>query len=345
MSVNRYVTVVSLDDISVSTEPVPRPAAGEVLVRTMLVGICGSDLHAVHGVHPSMPLPYRPGHEVVGVVEALGDGVARFSVGDRVVLEPNLVCGECTNCRRGRYNICSSLAVFGCQTPGGMADVFTIGADRLHPVPDGLSDVEAALVEPLATPVHATELAGELAGANVVVLGSGTIGFLTMIAARRAGAATVVCTDLRAEMRDRATRFGADHAVPADDPDLPGTVTALAGEVDVVFDCVATEGSVAQAVTTVRKGGTVVVVGVPAGRVRVPLDLIQDHEITVRGCLMYTDADIRVAMDLLAEGAVPTGELVSSVFPIEAAAEAFRAADSGEHGKVLVSVTPAREAQ
>jgi L-iditol 2-dehydrogenase len=342
-SVNRYVTVSSFHDISVSTEPVPEPAAGQVRVGTTLAGICGSDLHAAHGVHPSMPLPYRPGHEVVGVVDALGEGVAGFAVGDRVLLEPNLVCGECTNCRHGRYNICASLAVFGCQTPGGMADSFVIEAGRLHPVPDGLSDADAVLVEPLATPVHATGLAGDLTGAKVVVLGAGTIGFLTLIAARQAGAATVVCTDLRAEMRARASRFGAEHVLPADDPDLPGSVTGLLGEVDVVFDCVASEASVSQAVTLVRKGGTVIVVGVPAGRVSVPLDLVQDHEITLRGCLMYTGADIRVAMELLAAAAVPTKELISSVFPLDRAADAFRAVASGEHGKVIVSVNPAQE--
>jgi 2-desacetyl-2-hydroxyethyl bacteriochlorophyllide A dehydrogenase len=341
--INRYVTVASIDDISVGTEPVLEPAAGQVRVRTTLAGICGSDLHAAHGVHPSMPLPYRPGHEVVGVVDALGAGVDAFAVGDRVLLEPNLVCGTCRNCRRGRYNICASLAVFGCQTPGGMADMFSVAADRLHRIPADMSDAAAVLVEPLATPVHAAELAGDLTGAKVVVLGSGTIGFLTMIAARRAGAATVLCTDLREDNLARATRFGAEYAVPANDPDLPGTVAGLLGEVDVVFDCVANAGSVSQAVTIVAKGGTIIVVGVPAGPVSVPLDLVQDHEITLRGCLMYTGKDIRVAMDMLTHGAVPTNELTSSVFPLDKAADAFSAAASGEHGKVLVSVNPAQE--
>lgn len=188
---NRYVTVAGIDDITVATSPVPEPGPGQARVRSTLVGICGSDLHAAHGEHPSMPLPYQPGHEAVGVVDALGPdavglgpvglGAVGLGVGDRVFLEPNLVCRHCRNCLSGRYNICLELAVFGCQTPGAMADWFVVDVDRLHRIPDDMSDEAAVLVEPLATPVHAVRLAAGvdpvpgvegLTGSNVVVLGA-----------------------------------------------------------------------------------------------------------------------------------------------------------------------------
>ncbi|WP_016907997.1 zinc-dependent alcohol dehydrogenase [Streptomyces xiaopingdaonensis] len=333
----RRVAVTEGGDVVLEEVPAPVPAAGEVLVRTRLVGICGSDVHARRGEHPFISLPYRPGHEAVGVVAALGEGVDALAEGDRVVLEPNLACGECRHCRSGRYNICVHLKVFGCQTAGALADAFTIGADRLHRVPEALSDLQAALVEPLATPVHAVRRAGDLSGARVLVLGAGPIGLLTVVAARAAGAGVVVATDLAAEKREAAREFGADATLPADAPDLPERARELlGGPADAAFDCVSVSASLTQAVRSVDKGGTVLVVGVPTGPQTVPVDLAQDRELTLRGCLMYVADDVRRAVGLLADGAVPVERLVTSVHSLERAGEAFDAAGGGGELKVLV---------
>src|SRR5207302_8892720 len=131
--------------------------------------------------------PVVPAHEVAGVVDATGSGAGAFSVGDRVLLEPNLVCGQCFYCSAGRYNLCEELRVVGCQTAGGMAEAFTAPAGRFHPVPDGMTWAEAALVEPMSTATHATRIAGDLRDAVVVVLGAGSIGLMTLLAARAGG--------------------------------------------------------------------------------------------------------------------------------------------------------------
>jgi threonine dehydrogenase-like Zn-dependent dehydrogenase len=128
---NRRVVVNSIDDVVIETVPEGVPAPGEVRVRSTVVGICGSDLHAACGSHPFIELPYRPGHEVIGVVDAVGADVDESWLGTRVVVEPNLACGHCTQCVAGRYNICRELLVLGCETPGGLADGFTVCADRL----------------------------------------------------------------------------------------------------------------------------------------------------------------------------------------------------------------------
>jgi L-iditol 2-dehydrogenase len=336
----RRVLVRSIDDITVEHVPAPTAGAGELLVRTAVVGICGSDTHAALGHHPFMPLPYRPGHEAVGVVVGAGAGTDGFVPGDRVIVEPNLFCGQCPQCRAGRYNICQELKVFGCQTPGAMTDLFTIAADRVHRVPEGMTDVEAALVEPLATPVHAVAKAGDLTGRTVAVLGAGPIGLLVLAAARHAGAAAIAVTDLLPGKRDRALRLGADAALPADAPDLADRVReALGGPVDVIFDCVARERSMAQATDLVTKGGRIIVVGVgAAGTTPVRLDLVQDREIRIEGTLMYTADDYRTAIALIAAGAVDTDEIVTGTFPLEEAAKAFAASISPEHVKVLVTV-------
>ncbi|MBA2946884.1 zinc-dependent alcohol dehydrogenase [Streptomyces himalayensis] len=336
----RRVLVRSIDDITVEQIPAPVAGDGELLVRTTVVGVCGSDTHAALGHHPFMPLPYRPGHEAVGVVAAAGPNADGFAPGDRVIIEPNLYCGQCPQCRSGRYNICQELKVFGCQTPGAMTDLFSISADRVHRIPEGMTDIEAALVEPLATPVHAVAKAGDLTGRRVVVLGAGPIGLLVLAAARHAGAAKIALTDLLPGKRDRALRLGADAALPADAPDLADRAReALGGPADVVFDCVAREQSMAQATELVTKGGTIIVVGVgAAGTTPIRLDLVQDREIRIEGTLMYTADDYRTAIALLASGAVDTDEIVTATFPLEEAAKAFAASIAPDHVKVLVTV-------
>lgn len=339
MSTMRQVVVNSTEDVRVEEVPRPGPPGpGEVVVASRLVGICGSDIHAAAGHHPFIDRPYRPGHEVVGVVTEVGPGVSDLGPGDRVVLEPSLVCGQCRRCREGRYNICENLAVVGCQTPGGMADAFTVRRDRLHKLPADMSDEVAALVEPLATPVHAVRLAGVGPGSRVAVLGAGPIGLLVLVAARHAGAEVVVVTDVMREKLGRARRLGATDALRADDPELVERATATLQGADVVFDCVARESSMAQAVELLVKGGTVVVVGVPAGPVTVPLHVVQDREIAVLGSLMYVRSDVEQAIELLASGAVPADRLITATFPLERAGEAFAAASDPQQVKVLVSV-------
>ncbi|WP_036435852.1 alcohol dehydrogenase catalytic domain-containing protein [Mycobacterium sp. URHB0044] len=339
---NRRIVVNGLDDVVTETVPESVPEANEVLVRTTVVGICGSDLHAACGRHPFIDLPYRPGHEAVGVVEAVGSGVDESWVGRRVTIEPNLACGNCTQCRSGRYNICRELLVFGCQTPGALADTFTIGVDRLVALPGDLDDRHAILIEPLATPVHtvrrAAEVVGDLRDRPVVVIGAGPIGLFALLAARHAGARVVVA-DLLESKRARAERLG---AIGTFDPAAPDAIESarrqLGGPAAVVIDCVSLESSVAQAVDLVDKGGAIMIVGVADGATPVPLGLIQDREIALIGSLMYVREDFTAALDLLSSGTVPVDEIISAEFDFEHSAEAFAASADAENVKVLVTV-------
>ncbi|MDV3126287.1 alcohol dehydrogenase catalytic domain-containing protein [Mycobacterium sp. 21AC1] len=341
-AVTRRVVVNSLRDVDIETVRQPEPGAGEVRVRTTVVGICGSDLHAACGRHPFIELPYRPGHEAVGVVEAVGRGVDESWVGARVTIEPNLACGECTQCRAGRYNICRDLLVFGCQTPGALADSFTIGVDRLVALNDDLDDRHAILIEPLATPVHtvrrAAEAVGDLTGRPVVVIGAGPIGLFTLLAAKHAGARVVVA-DLLESKRLRAERLGAAGTFDPTAPDAIETARRLlGGPAAVVIDCVSRESSVAQAVELVDKGGAVMIVGVAEGATPVPLGLIQDRELALIGNLMYVRQDFTAAVELLASGVIPVDEIISAEFDFDQSQEAFAASADAENVKVLVTL-------
>ena len=332
--------VVDTGKIGTVLVDTPAPQDGEVLVRSVLTGVCGSDTHAAHGRHPFVSLPYHPGHEAVGVVEQVGADVTAPAVGQRVVVEPPLPCGHCKMCASGRQNLCENLLFFGCGWPqGGMAEYFTIRADRLHVVPDELDDSAAALIEPLSTPVHAVRLAGDVSGRAAVVLGAGTIGLLVLSVLRARGARRVVVTDMRADKREHALAFGADAVVDAAAPDLNEQVRRELGEsADVVFDCVAIGSTMRQAIALASKGGTVVVVGVPVADVSIPMATVQDHQIRIQGSATYLPADYAESIDLLRRGAVRAADIVTATFPMDQAAHAFEAADSGEHTKVLITI-------
>ena len=245
--------------------------------------MCGSDTHAAGGLHPWISLPYVPGHEVVGVVAATG--AVRRAAGRRVTVEPYLPCWNCKQCSRGQQNICENLGFLGCGDPqGAMADYFTVDVRRIHVVPDELDDRAAALIEPLSTPVHAVRLARGVQGRTVAILGAGTIGLLLLRAVVSQGPRRVVITAPRAERRQVGIEWGADAAVDAFADDAVDQVRRALGEsADVVFDCVAGEATTRQAIAMADKGGTVVVVGVPSGDVRLPLQLVQDRQVRIQG--------------------------------------------------------------
>jgi 2-desacetyl-2-hydroxyethyl bacteriochlorophyllide A dehydrogenase len=333
--------IVSTDHVaSVTSAVTPAPQAGEVLVQSMLVGVCGSDTHAQHGRHPFISLPYAPGHEVVGRVVESPNGGSGLQPGQRVVVEPTLPCWGCKQCLAGRQNLCENLRFFGCvHDQGGMADFFTVPADRLHPVPDDFTDDQAVLIEPLSTPVHAVRLAGPVAGRAVVVLGGGTIGLMTLTAALHQGAAKVVVTDVLDSKRQRALDLGAHAVVDASRRDVVGAVREALGEsADVVFDCVAIQSTLTAAVDMVLKGGTVVVVGVPTTDVSLPMAIIQDQQVRVQGSATYLPEDYEESIAIIRAGGVRPEDFITARYAVEDVADAFDASSSGHHLKVLVTV-------
>lgn len=333
----RRVTVHP-DRILVAEVERPTPQPNEILVQSTVIGVCGSDTHAAAGHHPFIPLPYNPGHEVVGVIREVGFEVQAVKVGDRVIVEPTLPCWTCKMCSNGQINLCENLRFFGCvHDQGGMADYFTIPANRVHVVPDDLDDLQAVLIEPLATPVHAVKLSGGVHDKAVVIIGAGTIGLLLLAAARHAGARRIVMTDMLGSKRDRALHLGADAVVDATQPDATQQIRSELGEsADVVFDCVAIQPTIDQAVQLALKGGTVMVVGVPAGRLSVAMPEIQDLQVRIQGSATYVPEDYATATEIIRAGKVKVDEIVTSRYPLNEAAAAFAASAGGEEVKVVI---------
>jgi 2-desacetyl-2-hydroxyethyl bacteriochlorophyllide A dehydrogenase len=332
------VLVTAPNQVEVVTEPLPDMVSNEALVRLLACGVCGSDRAGVQGEHAFVKPPYYPGHEAVGEVVALGSPVDGLSVGDMVVVQPTLSCGRCKMCRIGRDNLCDNLEFFGCgYREGGMADIFSVPAGQLYKVPGRLTPEQAALIEPLATPLHAVRLTGDLRGKAVAVFGAGTIGLLTLLAAKRAGAGRVVCTDLLASKRRLALDLGADAVVGSGDDGVAEAVRDELGESgDAVFDCVATQETLADAIKVATKGGTVTVVGGGRRPVTIDLPVLQEFQVRLQGSATYTREDFATATEMLSAPDFDASRFVTAVYPLARAAEAFQAILSGREVKVLV---------
>ena len=325
--------------VSIDTEAIPAVGPGEALISMRMAGVCGSDTHAYHGKHPQMKIPYYPGHEVVGIVEAVGADVEHVAIGQRVTPEPTLPCGTCKVCQRGDENVCENLQFFGCgYREGGMASVFTVPADRLRTIPEEFTDEQAILIEPLATPVHAARLAGDLTDRVVLIHGCGTIGLLMLAAAKHAGARRVVMTDLLQAKRDIAVRLGADVAIDPSDPDFIQNALAELGEAaDTIFDCVSIQSTVDASTQIVSKAGVIVIVGVPARPVTLDLPTIQDRQIRVQGAATYVTEDYDTATEIIRAGLVDPDVMVSKHFGYQDVQEAFDLAATGVEIKVVLT--------
>lgn len=320
----------------------PAPGPGEALIHVAISGICGSDVHAFLGEHPFISCPVVPGHEFSGIIAELGSGVAGLSLGQKVTVEPSLVCGTCYNCRRGRYNICQNLKVIGCQCTGAMGEYLVVPAAKVIPLPAAMSFEEGALVEPLAVAVHAVARGGYVGGKKVVVQGAGTIGLLTMQVAKAHGAAAALQVDMVPGRLALAQQLGADHVADLRQWDLATAVRETFGPdgADIIYECVGVEPTIASAIEVARKGSTIVVAGVFGKKTCVDMALVQDHELELVGTLMYTRPDFEEAIRLIVEKKVQVLPLVSHRYPLDQAADAFATARRGGDAalKVLVQV-------
>ena len=220
--------------------PIPELNEGEVIVKIMRIGICGSDIHVYHGKHPYASYPVVQGHEVSGEIAKVGDGIKQFKVGDKVTIQPQVVCGKCFSCIHGNYHICDELKVMGFQTTGTASEYFKVDASKLLKLPEDMSFDEGAMVEPLAVAVHALSRAGEVKGKKILVLGAGPIGNLVAQSAKGLGAKAVMITDLSDYRLQKAKECGIDFCVNTKDQDIGKVLLDNFGQdkADLILECV-----------------------------------------------------------------------------------------------------------
>jgi (R,R)-butanediol dehydrogenase/meso-butanediol dehydrogenase/diacetyl reductase len=331
--------------------PPPAATAGEVVVAVAACGLCGSDLHEyLHGPiyiprqpHPLTGLmpPVTLGHEFSGRVVEVGPRVTTVRAGDRVAVNPCLVCGECRWCRSGRPNHCAKLATIGLSRDGALAPLVAVPAYGCHALPAAVDDEQGATVEPLAVAVHACRRARLAGGERVVVVGAGPIGLLVLQVARARGAAWVAVVEPREDRRGLARALGADAVLDPGAGDPARAVADLTdgARADVAFECVGSPAAFAAAFRAAGKGGRVALVGLVPETVPANALLIVAHEKEIIGSSAYVD-EFPEAIDLLARRQVRIEPLVTARVPLERALadglEALLRPDLG-HVKILVS--------
>lgn len=320
----------------------PVPGAGEVLIKIMKIGICGSDIHVYHGKHPFTKYPVTQGHEVSGEIVSVGPGVAGLKPKQKVTVEPQVICKKCWPCRHGKYNLCENLKVMGFQTTGMASGYFVTDASKVTLLPETMTYDEGAMIEPLAVAVHAVKQAGDVTGANIIVLGAGPIGNLVAQTARGLGAARVLITDISDWRLKKAKECGIDLGVNTAKEDLGRTIKMLFGpdKADIIFDCAGNNTSMGQAIQYARKGSTIILVAVFSDMASVDLAVVNDHELDIKSSMMYRHDDYEDAIRLSSEQKVLLPPLISQHFKFKEYLKAYEYIDAHRETtmKVIINV-------
>jgi L-iditol 2-dehydrogenase len=328
--------------------PVPQPAPQEVLIRVAACGICGSDVHGYDGSSGRRIPPIVMGHEAAGTIESVGSAVGNFHPGDRVTFDSTIYCGECEYCRRGAMNLCGQREVLGVSTTefrraGAFADYVVVPARVLYPLPPSVSFEEAAMVEPLSVAVHALAVSGIAKGSIAMVVGAGMIGLLVLQSLREAGCSQIIVSDIDDTRLKLARDLGATATINAKTTDPVAEVkklTAGAG-VDVALEAVGSTPTIKAAIESVKRGGTVTLIGNIAPIVEIPLQALVSRQLRLQGSAA-SSGEYPQAIELLARGAVTVKPLISAVAPLEDGAQWFTRLHNREANLMKVVLAPKR---
>ena len=303
--------------------PIPTPKADEVLVKLEYVGICGSDMHYYEtgaiGDYVVKP-PFVLGHEPGGTVVEVGSHVTHLKVGDKVALEPGKTCGHCEFCRQGKYNLCPDVVFFATPPVDGVFQEYVAHEAALcFKLPENVSTLEGALIEPLAVGFHAANQGGAHAGQTAVVMGAGCIGLVSMMALKAEGVSRVYVVDVMAKRLEKALELGADGVINGKDEDAVEAVRKLTGGAgcDLVIETAGTEFTTRQAIHKTKKGASVVLVGYSkTGEMTLPMSLALDKELTFKTVFRYRHI-YPMAIDAVAAGKVNLKGIVTDIFDFD----------------------------
>jgi L-iditol 2-dehydrogenase len=326
--------------------PLPEIGDEDVLVRVKACGICGSDIHGYDGSTGRRIPPLVMGHEAAGVIERTGRAVDRFKVGDRVTFDSTVSCGKCEFCRQGQINLCDNRTVLGVscgdyRRHGAFAEYVSVPARILYKLPDSLPFERAALIEAVSIAVHAVSRHVPQPDDAVLVVGSGMIGVLVIQVLREKGCRNIIAMDVDDEKLALAKRVGAQRTLNAKDIDVPTAVRALTdGQgADASFEVVGHGATVMNAIRSLRKGGTAVLIGNLSPKVEIPLQEVVSREISVLGSCA-SSGEIPECIDLLARGAVDVDPLISLKATLDDAPGLFERLYGGDKRLMKVIIQP-----
>ena len=325
----KTAVMTSLGKIELQQRPVPTPGPDEALVKLEYVGICGSDLHYYEtGAIGDFVVryPFVLGHEPGGTVVAVGERVTNVKVGDRVALEPGKTCGHCEFCRTGRYNLCPDVVFFATPPVDGVFQEYVAHEAALcFPLPDNVSTLEGALIEPLAVGFHAANQGGAHIGQTAVVMGAGCIGLVSMMALKAEGVSRVYVVDIMENRLQKALELGADGVINGAKEDAVAAVRGLTGGrgCDLCIETAGTQATTVQTIQMTKKGATIVLVGYSkTGEMTLPMSLALDKELTFKTVFRYRHI-YPMAIEAVAAGKVNLKGIVTNIFSLDEAQEAM----------------------
>ena len=325
----KVAVMTGIGQMKMEERDIPKPKADEVLVQLDYVGICGSDMHyyesgAIGDFVVKSPLVL--GHEPGGVVVEVGENVHHLKVGDRVALEPGKTCGHCEFCREGKYNLCPDVVFFATPPVDGVFQEYVAHeADLCFKLPDNVSTLEGALIEPLAVGFHAAMQGGARLGQKAVVMGSGCIGLVSMMALKAMGVSKVYVVDIMQKRLDKAMELGADGVINSAHEDVEEKIKELTGGMgtDLVIETAGTEITTRQAIKIAKKGSTIVLVGYSkTGEMTLPMSLALDKELTFKTVFRYRHI-YPMAIEAVAAGKVNLKGIVTDIFSLDEAPKAM----------------------
>jgi L-iditol 2-dehydrogenase len=323
----------------------PSAGAGEVLIRVGACGICGSDVHGYDGSSGRRIPPIVMGHEAAGRIAAVGAGVTGLKEGDRVTFDSTIYCGVCGYCTRGEVNLCDHRQVLGVSCgdysrAGAFAEFVAVPARVVYKLPESISFAEAAMLEAVAVAIHAVSLADTSAESTALVVGAGTIGVLILQALRAAGCERVLVSDVDATRLKMAKELGAADALLAREDVVEQIVQCTGGVgVDVAMEAVGRNETVSAAIASVRKGGTVVLVGNISPEVTLPLQKVVTRQIRLQGSCASA-GEYPEAIKLMANGAIRVKPLITAIAPLAEGPQWFERLYAHEPNLLKVVLTP-----
>lgn len=320
--------------------PELRPGPGEVVIKNMVCGVCGTDVHIFHGEPGSADVnpPVVLGHEYSGEVVEVGEGVTALKPGDHVTVDPNIYCGECVYCRNGKKQLCETMQAVGVTRDGGFGEYSLVPAAQAFKLGDSVPYEAGAMAEPVACCLHGIDLAGIKAGDRVCIVGGGAIGLIMLQLAKLSGASTLVLSEPNEKRRQVALSLGADAAIDPTAPDARSAYEAALGDgADVVIECVGNNAAVKSAFQLAKKGATIVLFSVPKvdATFDLPLFDVYKKELTIRGSFVNPDTHER-AVRLINSGKLDFTSIITHRFNLDQLPEAIAMQMSSESIKVVV---------
>ena len=333
-------------ELEVTDLPQPEIGPGEVLVRVRACGICGSDVHGLDGSTGRRIPPLVMGHEAAGVIAEAGRNVKQWKAGDRVTFDSTVSCGHCHFCRRGDINLCDNRQVLGVscgdyRRNGAFAEYVAVPENILYRLPDALSFDHAAMIEAVSIAVHAVNLTPRSLGDTAVVVGSGMIGQLTIQAAKVAGFSRVFAVDVDDAKLERAGKLGADETFNSKTCDAAAEIVARTGGhgADAALEAVGAADPIRTAIASVRKGGTVTLIGNIAPKIELPLQAVVTRQIRLQGSCA-SSGEYPACIELLSSGAIRVDTMISARTPLEEAPSWFDRLYRHEPNLMKVIVQP-----